>query len=97
MTNIYVNIFFFLDFDCRTWPELCDANAECVDTGVEFRGASTYSCQCKNGYLGNGLTCYSEPNCIDTCNTVALAILRDFCNCSKTSIPSTTTSGKSKT
>ena len=97
LTNFrYVHTNIFLDIDCRTWPESCDTNAECVDTGVEFRGALTYSCQCKNGYLGNGIICFSEPDCIDTCDTVVLAILRDFCNCSKTSIPTTTMPGKIK-
>ena len=44
----------------------------------------SFSCQCKDGFLGNGYTCFEEPSdCNKTCHVDKLAILREFCDCNK--------------
>ena len=47
-------------------------------------GIESFSCQCKDGFLGNGYTCFEEPSdCNKTCQVDELAILREFCDCNK--------------
>ena len=47
-------------------------------------GMESFSCQCKDGFLGNGYTCFEEPSdCNKTCHVDKLAILREFCDCKK--------------
>ena len=47
-------------------------------------GMESFSCQCKDGFLGNGYTCFEEPSdCNKTCQVDELAILREFCDCNK--------------
>jgi len=46
--------------DCRLNPNFCDPNARCVNTrkktGRKY-GGWVHRCACKNGYVGNGITC----------------------------------------
>lgn len=45
---------FFLNKDIdRCKSALCHSNATCTNHGVN----NTFSCQCKEGYNGNGFTC----------------------------------------
>jgi len=47
--------------DCRNNPQLCSANAMCVDTQQKiFNNWSRWSCACNPGYIGNGLTCVEK-------------------------------------
>ena len=40
--------------ECTTGKHNCDANADCTDTEGSF------TCQCKAGYNGDGVTCECE-------------------------------------
>ena len=44
----------FLD-ECQTGEHKCSSNAICGDT------VGSYECECKIGFVGDGLTCVSEP------------------------------------
>ena len=51
----------FAGQDCRNFPELCDPNASCVNTGKKvFKDWTRWSCACNPGYIGNGITCVQE-------------------------------------
>jgi len=46
--------------DCRLSPSYCDVNAVCVDTKRKIKGiygGKAYRCACKQGFIGNGITC----------------------------------------
>ena len=46
---------FFPDFDeCATNTSECDNNADCIDTDGSF------TCSCRIGYTGDGMTCSSK-------------------------------------
>lgn len=40
--------------ECATNANICDQNADC------FNQLGGYSCQCREGFRGNGYTCYAE-------------------------------------
>ena len=42
--------------ECQEGTHTCHQNAVCVNTN------SSYSCSCKEGYTGNGTTCYGLYN-----------------------------------
>ena len=44
--------------ECTAGTDKCDFNADCSNTD------GSYSCSCKPGYLGDGLTCTGEL-CVD--------------------------------
>ena len=49
---------FFLDVDeCLTKQDLCDGDAYCV----VYPNSISYSCQCKDGYQGDGFQCSKLP------------------------------------
>ena len=53
--------------DCRNNPNLCDANAECVNSGLKIQGSWYYwTCACKQGYIGNGVTCVDAETNMQT-------------------------------
>ncbi len=45
-------IFLYVDLDeCDSGTHTCDVNAECTNT------AGSYTCECRSGYSGDGVTC----------------------------------------
>ena len=51
--------------DCNKRGSECDINADCLDTGIKkeiSRGNiwSVHRCACKDGFVGNGITCADE-------------------------------------
>ena len=51
--------------DCADGNHNCNKNAECVSkTAVYGKTTSGYECICKDGYYGNGISCYPE---VDEC------------------------------
>ena len=52
-----------IDIDECSTGEVCDKNAECVDT------AGSYECTCSSGYTGDGHTCLDIDECLsDPCD-----------------------------
>ena len=55
--NVY-SMSFQLDIDeCNEGTNLCDANANCINTN------GSYECICNSGYEGSGRTCNSKLQC----------------------------------
>ena len=55
LKNFLTNLSLVLDLDeCTTNSHTCDVNAVCQNT------AGSHSCSCKEGYTGNGKTCYGK-------------------------------------
>jgi len=57
--------------DCNKRGSECDINADCLDTGIKkeiSRGNiwSVHRCACKDGFVGNGITCADETTGIVT-------------------------------
>ena len=46
-----------VDIDECSTGDVCDENAECVDT------AGSYECTCSSGYTGDGHTCLDVDEC----------------------------------
>ena len=47
-----MQMFHYSDIDeCSTGNDNCDVNADCINDQGSF------SCQCREGYQGNGITC----------------------------------------
>ena len=56
-TEQVINNFIFLDIDeCAEGIDNCDENAQCTNNPGSF------SCACKTGFSGNGITCVSTLN-----------------------------------
>ena len=52
------SIFFLLDIDeCSAESSPCDENADCVNSN------GSYSCTCKQGFTGDGITCGGKQEC----------------------------------
>ena len=45
--------------ECKTGPDKCDLNADCIDTEGSFE------CHCIDGWTGDGINCYD----VDECNS----------------------------
>ena len=53
--------------DCRNNQDLCDVNADCVNTGLKIQGSwYHWTCACKPGYIGNGITCVNAEDNMQT-------------------------------
>ena len=60
---LYTRIYPFIDIDECSTGDVCDENAECVDT------AGSYDCTCSSGYTGDGHTCLDIDECLsDPCD-----------------------------
>ena len=46
--------------ECATNANICDKNAEC------FNQLGGYGCRCRNGFYGNGYTCYEKVTTPET-------------------------------
>ena len=49
--------------ECADDPDLCDANADCINT------EGSYKCECHTGFSGNGTTCENVDECQDIAST----------------------------
>ena len=50
--KIYTLILFIIDLDeCKESVQTCHSDADCINN------IGSYLCRCKDGYLGNGITC----------------------------------------
>ena len=43
--------------ECTSGEAACHSNATCTNT------LGSFTCTCKDGYSGNGTTCYGEAEC----------------------------------
>ncbi|KAH9491550.1 Protein kinase C-binding protein nell1 [Bulinus truncatus] len=59
--------------DCLKGPQKCHASAECSNVN------GSYSCQCKEGYTGDGYTC--QPHCRGDCRNGGKCIAPNVCEC----------------
>lgn len=52
LLKIYTLILFIIDLDeCKESEQTCHSDADCINN------IGSYLCRCKDGYLGNGVTC----------------------------------------
>lgn len=72
--------------ECDTGAHNCNINAECTDLPND--SPNGFSCACKDGFRGNGLTCEDINECTeyaDICDTTKSTCLNLFgsfeCNC----------------
>ena len=51
MMTMILTLFFTSDIDECQASDLCDENADCINTN------GSYTCTCKLGFTGNGFSC----------------------------------------